>query len=155
VKQMNDYVVDLKTPEELDLAPYPDNIRLACRYSDNINEFGDDDEDEVNEVEEERQWITSDDRFIHSIGNGSFWPCNVIDRIKGGSEGIYSVEIYQSPSSARTEWDERGIRRVIKRFPRQSIIFRPHSRSSDQYLLGVFRQPLGLPDEMIVNSWMV
>jgi len=154
VKEMNDNVVDLKTPEELELDPYPENIRLGCRYSDNIDEFGDDNEDEDIEIDDARIWITADDRFLQSLGQGLFWPCSVTERIKSGPEGIYSVEIYQSPSMERTKWDERGIRRIIERFPRQSMIFRPQSKSSDHYVHGVFRQPLGLPDDMIVKQWI-
>ena len=153
VKQMNDEVVDLKTPEELELDPYPENIRLACRYSDDMNEFGDEDEDIALDSEEEQQWTTHDDRFIHSIHDGVFWPCAVIDRTKAGPNGIYAVEIFQSLSMAQTQWDELGIRRIIEKFPRKSIIFRPQSRSSDHYLYGVFRQPLGLPHDMTIERW--
>ncbi len=152
VKEMNDNIVDLRTPKELERDPYPENIRLACRYSDKIDEFSDD--IEAMAIDKERHWITSDDRFVRSIGLGSFWPCYVIERVKSGEEGIYSVEIFQSSSVPRTRWDELGVRRIIKRFPRLSMIFRPRGMSSDHYLHGVFRQPLGLPDDMIVNKWI-
>ena len=76
-------------------------------------------------------------------------------RLEGGHDGIYSVEIFQSKSMPITQWTELGVRRVIKRFPRQSIRFHAMSGSTDHYLPGVFRQPIGLPPSMIVEHWMV
>ena len=63
---MNEYVVDLKTPDELEVDPYPQDVRLACRYADNIHEFEEEEEKEEGEEEEdyasdeERLWITKD-----------------------------------------------------------------------------------------------
>jgi len=159
---MNEYVVDLKTPDELEVDPYPQNVRLACRYADNIHEFEEEEEKEEGEEEEEdyasdeeRLWITKEDVFMHSINVGNLWPCSVIDRIQGGPDGIYSVEIFQSHSFPSAKWNELGIRRIIEQFPRQSIFFRPQSKSSDHYLGGVFRHPLGLPPNMVVDNWII
>jgi hypothetical protein len=149
VKQMIDNVVDLKTPEELEDDPYPENIRLSCQFV-----VDEEHEDEEEEYLDEEYWITHDDTFMQYRDGGEHWPCEVIDRIKGGSEGIYSVEIFQSPSRDETKWTELGMRRIVEQFPRESISFRLQSRSSDHYLPGVFRQPLGLPKEMLIESWM-
>jgi len=144
---MNDDVVDLKTPDELDSEPYPANVRLACRYFEH--------EDDFNDRDDELLWITSDERFIEELGEGSFWPCSVLDRISDGPKGIYSVEIFQSQSVPDTKWTKLGIRRIIERFPRQSIAFLPLSGSTDHYLTGVFRHAIGLPRDMLVEQWMV
>jgi hypothetical protein len=145
IKQMNDDVVDLRTPSELEKHPYPDNVRLGCIYADKV---GDIDE------EHERSWVTKDDRFMQAVSTNDYWPCVVIARIKSGPQGIYTVEILQSPSHEQKEWSEQGIRRIIRKFPRELMRFRTKTRSTDHYLPGVFRQPLGLPDDMLVGKWM-
>jgi hypothetical protein len=154
---MNDNVVDLKTPDELESDPYPENIRLACRYfDDDDDEFEDLNEKEtLDEYDDEELWVTSDVRFLDAVGKGSYWPCSVMDRIEDGPDGVYTVEILQSQSWPDTKWTKLGHRRIIEKFPRQSISFRPVGGSTDHYLPGVFRQPLGLPRDMVVERWMM
>jgi len=147
---MNNEVVDLKTPDELKKDPYPHNVRLACQF---IVE-DEHDEDDEGEYSDEEFWVTDDDRYLHSVGEGEYWPCEVIQRHEGGHDGIYSVEIFQSSSRDQTKWSELGLRRIIEQFPRQSIVFRIQAESSDHYLPGVFRQPIGLPEEMLIENWI-
>ena len=143
---MNENFVNLKTPDELESEAYPDNVQLGCHYSEHDDEFNDDDD---------LQWVTSDDEFMYKAEDRSYWPCSILDRFSDGPDGIYSVEIFQSPSTPDTKWTKLGAHRIIERFPRQSIRFFPQSGSSDHYLTGVFRQPLGLPHNMMVEQWVL
>jgi hypothetical protein len=145
---MNDNMHVLRTPKELSFHPYPDNVRLGCVYWTEAGELYDPDDEATN-----GPWSTdngSDYTFERNI-EAWHWPCEVLDR--SHTDNTYTVQIFMSPASDSTQWHHAGEERVIHNYPRNSINFFPTKRSSDQHLLGGFRQPIGLPNSMVPSSW--
>jgi len=147
VKDMNDNMILLRTPKELTIQPYPDNVRLGCIYWVEAGESND------SKSDSDKTLHTDDgDKYTFETNmEGWHWPCQVLER--NNKDHTYTVQIFQSPSADKTDWHNNGEDRIIENFPRNSIHFFPKQRSSDQHLPKVFRQPIGIMDSMIPQQW--
>lgn len=147
-----------RTTEELESNPYHDNIITACAYWLEEDEIYDEDEENLTTQED---WI-SDGSDIAEAAEKLYdnmilyWPCNVLSRERGedGSD-VYEVEIFQSsvPDNDITIWHALDYRRILQNFTATAIRFMTAQYSSDQHLMGVFRSPLRIPDDIFPEQW--
>lgn len=83
------------------------------------------------------------------------WPCTVIRQHQSNREA-YVVRIHQTPFSQRTgemPWHRHNVPRILYNYPRESIHYFKLPFTSDQHLPGVFRQPIGIRDEIFPAQW--
>lgn len=124
--------------------------------------------DNADVYEEQRDWksmaddqildLYSDDGAEYTYGHGGYqrhsdtshWPCSVIRQQPDGS---YTVRLHQSPLRSRTAWAKSGMPRILTHYPKASIHYFVKSLVSDQFLPGVFRHPMGFPDDLFPMQW--
>jgi hypothetical protein len=84
----------------------------------------------------------------------SHWPCSVI---RQEADGRYTVRIHQSPlrgvEPETTKWSEKDLPRILTNYNQDSIHYFVKASAIDQKLPGVFRHPIGIPDEMFPKQW--
>ena len=148
VNDMNN-LETLKTYEEAQEKPYPDNVQTLCTYWT-------EDENEIFEKGYSYEttaddWVGDGSHFVYEKNLDSFeWPCVVLDR-----EGkTYTVKILQEEASGEmTIWHIKGFHRILSNFPRESITFSTKPYASDQHLNGVFRASAEIPEDMFPSQW--
>mmetsp|Transcript_18566 Transcript_18566/g.27848 ORF Transcript_18566/g.27848 Transcript_18566/m.27848 type:complete len:662 (+) Transcript_18566:125-2110(+) len=156
IKEMTDAGV-FRTPEELEIDPYPSNIMTACFY---FLEEGETFDPDVEDDTYADDWI-SDGSEIAAAASGVdlrdlvIWPCDVLSREKDeNGVDIYEVEIFQNNSDEdETVWFVKNYRRILTNVTKDILKFRTTRYTNDQHLPGVFRSFLRIPDEMFPEQW--
>lgn len=80
----------------------------------------------------------------------SHWPCSVIYEEQVGT---YTVRIEQSPYEEEMPWAINDLPRILTSYSRKNIHYFVKPFASDQFLPGVFRHPLAIPDDMFPEQW--
>jgi len=129
-RYMNEHFSDsvLRTEEEQETDPYPDNLQLRCHetlykgsrgrhggYAWTMEEFG--------------------------------YPCRILGRKEREGRHYYTVEIAGESEDGELEHTER------KDAPREAIAFFDVPFTSDIHISGAFRHPIGIPDDMFPQQW--
>ena len=142
----------------------------ACQYY-----AGDEDEDEVyqkknpdwkNMTDKEILEMYASDGFEYayepaigyhgysSHGDMSHFPCAVLkEENREGDDIFYTVRIFPSPWEEQPYWDENRVPRLLRNYPRHSIHYFVQPHRSDQHMPGVFRHPIGVPDDIFPEQW--
>lgn len=172
---------DLRTISEQRRKPYPSNIETACHFEydwldSDINEDEDAEEttfmswyqmekrpdscllpcivterrDYIDREEVERNDYDDDDEFTHrnvesQPNGGSATPKRYTAKLIDNHEENTSIS-FECHIFKRFEY-------YVTDIPREGIIFVNKIHSSDQWIDQAFRQPIGLPDEMVPMSW--
>ena len=76
----------------------------------------------------------------------SYWPCVPV---RPDGESTYTVRILQQPFEDEQPWADHDVPRFLTRYPRDSIHFFVRQLEGDQYQKGVFRHPIGFPDDSV------
>lgn len=82
--------------------------------------------------------------------DGSHWPCTVI---RPDGKDSYLVRIHQDPWKDTMPWHKTGVPRFLGWYPRSAIRYFVKPFHSDQHLPGVFRQPMGIREEVMPTHW--
>lgn len=131
---------DLRTNEELELDPYPPNLELRC-HPDVANRA-------VNVV------LPRFQRFTWTLKEAGL-PCTVLRRWRqdfGSSKmTLYAIGMEHECDPVVSEWE--CICSEVTGAPRGAIRFFDLPYTTDLYLPGAFRHPIGLPDEMFPFHW--
>lgn len=90
-----------------------------------------------------------DDYKTHS--DKSYWPCSILLEESNGS--TYTVRIHQVDWAHDTTWHKNKVPRLLTNYPREAVHYFVRPYASDQDLPGVFRQPIGLRDEIFPEQW--
>jgi hypothetical protein len=85
-----------------------------------------------------------------SHSDETYWPCSVLHEEEDGS---YTVRIHQADWAPYLKWEKNNLPRLLRNYPRQSIHHFVQPYASDHHLPGVFRQPIGIPDEIFPKQW--
>jgi len=85
-----------------------------------------------------------------SHGDNTYWPCSILREEKDGS---YTVRIHQAAWASELRWHRNDLPRLLSNYPRDSIHYFVQPYASDHHLSGVFRQPIGIPDEIFPKQW--
>lgn len=83
-------------------------------------------------------------------GDYTHWPCSVLYEEQVGT---YTVRIHQNIYEEDMPWEENGMPRILTSYSRANIHYFVKPFAADQFLPRVFRQPLGIPDEMFPEHW--
>lgn len=93
----------------------------------------------------------------------SYWPCTVIRRDDTDDDDddldgyYYTVRIHAAPWAEsehhRPPWYENNVPRILTNYSRTQIHYFVKPYESDQHLPGVFRQPIGIPDDLLPSQW--
>ena len=103
----------------------------------------------------------SDDGSVYSgnyqdQGSSAYWPCALIREEESGdksAEPTYTVRVFQMPFRDTTLWSENQLPRFLTNYSRSSIQFFVKRGMGDQYLPGVFRHKIGIPDDVFPAHW--
>jgi hypothetical protein len=126
----------LRTEEENIYDPYPTTLQIRCHTS----------------LVESKHWqktATWTDWKINEYGH----PCIIRERIPNqNGDFVYKVQINTEPID---RWDDdfRPLTVVREHVPRAAIHFFNVPYSSDLHLRKAFRQPIGLPNELLPEAW--
>jgi hypothetical protein len=127
----------LKTSLEVLADPYPTNLQIRCH---------------VHLVDKKAEtWRNSKKTWDWTVKDYGF-PCTILERYDNFSTGVlYTVELTTEPQH---RWDNRVIAQMkIDSVPRAAVRFFDVMCSTDMHLQHVFRHPIGLPTEMLPDSW--
>jgi hypothetical protein len=115
---------------------------------------------EMSDEEILERYSNSGAEFVYGKGGyvdhdeRSHWPCSVI---RQEENGLYTVRIHMSPlrgvEPATTEWNENDLPRILTNYRQESIHYFVKASAIDQKLPGVFRHPIGIPDDMFPKQW--
>jgi hypothetical protein len=158
IKELNDHVEKhIRTLDELQNHPYPENAHLACIYWPTEEEIMD--EDSAIIIDEKGNGIDwhTDGSIYHDEHPdyetcGLLWKCHLVEKI-GKEDGSvqYTVEIYST--DGMTVWAANKKQRILTNYPLKSMQFVPSKYSSDQHLLGTFRSYIRIPDALLPEQW--
>jgi hypothetical protein len=87
--------------------------------------------------------------------SGSYWPCVVIreEAHTKSSKPTFTVRMLQIPFEDDTTWTKNRLPRFLTNYSRSSIQFFVRRGMGDQYLPGVFRHKIGIPDDVFPSHW--
>eukprot|EP00536_Pseudo-nitzschia_multiseries_P002403 jgi/Psemu1/251606/estExt_Genewise1Plus.C_320007 len=128
----NDYLL---TPDELESSnPYPDNLSLRCHCR--LEEYETVFDGDASEVFS---------NWHHWKGDNTGYPCHVVGR--SADHFTYDVQFMTEEDSAEP--------RTVSNVPREAIKFFDNPYTTDLHMVGAFRQPLGIPDELLPDAWRI
>ncbi|OEU07767.1 hypothetical protein FRACYDRAFT_250793 [Fragilariopsis cylindrus CCMP1102] len=154
----------IRTISEQHHKSYPTNIETACYFEtdwldDKINE------DAASETVTYESWYKQDDHFDVTKGGGCLLPCIIMERHDTATHN-FGGSSYKERYTAKlidTHIDNTSIDyecHIYNRFeyiyedmPREGLIFVNKPHSTDVWLPKAFREPIGLPDDMVPNIW--
>lgn len=92
---------------------------------------------------------------MNTISDGSFWPCSILETHVSNSTSMahHTVRIFQSPWHDITSWSNHDFPRILTNFPADSVkmFYKPYK--SPMHSRQAFRQPVGIPSDMIPIHW--
>ena len=127
----------IRTVEEQKNQPYPPYLETVCRFDPPEGKCQDDNND----------YCTI--RWSLSMNEMHDKPCDVISRssIDGNDWYFARINITDSSSNEITRYH-------VEFLPRYAIRLVNRKYAKDQYLRGVFREVIGLPDGLFPDHWM-
>ena len=156
---MDDVVSKIRTVEEQQIHPYPDNLMTACfyRYTDYL--YSPEREKNTN-IDTNKEATAVKWRATRGIFNFDYLrPCKIISRtdnviIKEGTDpqSLYMVMIQNRRSLPKEEKIPKNEKHIVSHVPRHAIRFADKLYTTDQHLENAFRNPIGMPDGMFPNG---
>jgi hypothetical protein len=124
----------IRTVEEQKDDPYPQNLRIRC------HKFL----ERANSLQRYMERLKSDRTLWPSHQKGR--TCNVLDRVEeDDGTTTYTVEVFD-------EEDKESYLRSGA--PREMITMVDAQYTTDWHIRGAFRHYIGLPDDMVPDSWL-
>ena len=153
----------IRTQEEQEERPYPENAMTACYYlleqtlgSDNPVETRAISAGGVQFEEEGQVW--SDGGDAYGSGSAYLQLCSVLERHDGigkggggahGGGATYTVRLFSAGQGDGADDDTV----VLFDVPRRGIKFVDSPYRSDQHLRDAFRHEMGIPDDIFPDAW--
>mmetsp|Transcript_35081 Transcript_35081/g.104689 ORF Transcript_35081/g.104689 Transcript_35081/m.104689 type:complete len:158 (-) Transcript_35081:280-753(-) len=138
----------IRTVHEQEIEPYH-GLRTVCLYHDE-NDNPEFSQSREKEADGSVKWHVMRDgvlvRFLRA--------CDILSRREVGSKSDYTARIFNSEGGAEEDRllnADDGI--IVSSVPRWAIKFSDAPYSIDQQLLGTFRHPIGIPDDVMPRSW--
>lgn len=142
---------------ELAKNPLPDNVVTGCVYNADYDESYDNfdpglDWTILSDEEILDNFAKDGSMFVWHKGNPppKFWPCSII---AGSVKDDYTVRVFQASGEYDTPWTEKGLPKILTKYPRESIHYFHRQGHSDQFLPRSFRQHPELPDHIFPDQW--
>jgi hypothetical protein len=147
----DDAIQSLRTTQELQTHPYPDNIFTSCFYAYNRTTLASASESVVTVP-----WQVT--RGVFELRN--LRPCVVLkrensqitrQRKKQGT--LFTVQIKNRPGLTPEEEIPPGEVHVVSKVPRHAVRFSDKPYTTDPHLEGSFRHELHLPNDIFPEDW--
>ena len=122
--------------------PHPDNLCLRCHY------LVDESRTEEGVFFYEGDWSELEHNWEHWSGDSTGYNCEVLLRMEENENTRYVIR-YQTPLGEEHFADPITVSNV----PREAIKFFDKPYTTDLHMIGSFRQPLGIPDNLLPNVW--
>jgi len=163
-QQMN-LVSAIRTLEEQEEMPYPENIETACFF-----DFPDDLDERLEEAQYDNteimyEWEDKESIWMHY----SLHFCDVLERLevsiadkplttdesdRHNGEDLYTVQVFNYPhSTSDDDFPDEDFALIVTGVPRRAIDFVDAIQSSDQHLKNAFRQSIDIPDSIFPEKW--
>ena len=144
----------IKTLDEQDDDPYPDNIRTVCMYMEYESSLNGDDEDSDRYY---YQSSSSDyNRVYWSLANhgACLRPCDVVTRHTIAGHIYYDVKVYGMINKFHESHCElaKG-RSAVLGIPEEFVTVVDREYSSDVFWSKAFRHEIGIPEGMFPREW--
>jgi hypothetical protein len=125
----------IRTVNEQDDIPYPDNLETACLYYD----------------DSESLTVEWTDELSYCIR-----PCSILSRLEQGGDFYYTAEVgpilnLGAPSHCRLSADSK----IVTGIPSRAITLVDEEYTSDQHLENSFRREIDAPAGLYPDTWMV
>jgi hypothetical protein len=134
----------IRTDSEQGLDPYPENLSLHCHSSVVYT-------DVVDGVETD--WDKTDWTW-HTHDKG--YPCVVLKRQQyddGNSSSYAMVYVVNVTFIDEEDDDDELVEQTFVNVPRQALRFVDKPYTTDLHQKGVFRHPIGIPDDILPQAW--
>jgi len=118
----------LLTIEEQLLNPYPDNLSTRCHSLVEISNQA-----FLGDVSKLSNW--------YAWGGNLGYACDVLKRNPNNESYWVNIE------TSEKVWKQ------ITNVPRQAIKFADNPYTTDLHMIGAFRQPIGIPDDILPHAW--
>ena len=149
----------VRTDEEQMEDPYPDNLQLRCHYK-------------LAEDQWRQQWMKEkglNQNYLSWTNDEKGYPCSIVERklLRKGKNGQQQADQQQEPPSpedfqydvimyiieddAETFEIEEEVE--VYGVPREGLSFVDLPYSTDLHLLNTFRQPMGIPEDLMPQVW--
>ena len=144
----------IRTAEELESDPYPENIITACVYTPYLSL--DDSYENVSTSPTgvqvvRRQWKSSETECVR--------PCKVIEKkfqqIAFKSKLLVTAEMLPIRGLSEECSIRMGEKHIIFSIPEEAIVFLDKAENRDPYIEGAFRQFIAIPDEEFPEAWLL
>uniref|UniRef100_A0A7S1VIS3 SET domain-containing protein n=2 Tax=Grammatophora oceanica TaxID=210454 RepID=A0A7S1VIS3_9STRA len=147
---LNDIMVPVRTVEEQEEDPYPENIQTLCF----VGPF---DEKKGEKTKKTDEWGEGYDwTFYHNMyfTNKKGYPCDIVARDGEDLAGYQSVEPDGSHYIAKVYKRKKSKKPlIVRKVPRRAIEFYDRKYQSDLFLRTAFRHEIGLPTKMLPKAW--
>ena len=154
----DDNFLILRTMQEQQTKPYPDDVFTSCyyQYTDYVKGFKDPSNASSNSVPSKSAALWKDDM----IKSRNLRPCVVLKREQPVTEGnekaynthLYTVHVMNRPTIDEAERIPKGHMHFATHVPRHAIVFSDKTYTTDQHLEHAFRKEIGL-GELFFEQW--
>lgn len=129
----------IRTVEETEGRPYPDNAMIICFVHTSIDEV----------VKEGEKEIDLSEYQVTPSSLRNTRPCNIVDRYESYDQIRNETKVFYD---AKLQLED-NMHFVLKRIPRENIEFVNRQYTSDQHLSESFRHSISIPDEIFPEKW--
>jgi len=121
--------------------PYPDNVVVSCFYRNYFHNSV------LKKGQVFRRKFSRND--YHSVSR----PCTITSRYSVGNVTYYAATINHNKNGHKSRRIPEGQVHKLTGIPRDGIEFRDEAYTADFHIKGVFRHPIGIPDEIFPPAW--
>lgn len=134
----------LYTSEELlSFNPHPDNLSLRCHFLLDSDDYTTAEGIFLYDSEKTEELAHN---WQDWIGDNTGVACEVLQRLEyDAAPNRYVVRFERK--------EENNVFRIVSNVPREAIKFFDNPYTTDMHMLGAFRQPIGIPDDMLPDAW--
>ena len=139
----------IRTVEEQNKNPYPENIMTACLFQEDVEEGQDENEDAYDAETEAVYW--------NNDSEGCLRPCKIMTRKEVNGRVFYDVEVEEITNKLLVpdHCELSKNQKTVLRTPEKVITLVDKEYSSDQQLANSFRHEIGTPEDMYPENWMM
>lgn len=132
----------LRTAQEQHSKPYPADVFTSCYYQHSGQSM----DNAMANASNSAPARTTKKWKPDLIASQNLRPCIVLKRDKADESYLYTVQIMNRPTLAKSERIPKGHVLIATHVPRHAIAFSDKTYTSDQHLENAFRKEIGLGD---------
>jgi hypothetical protein len=138
----------IRTVEEQEENPYPDNLVTACLFQENLDEYNEYQARDGYDAEKEAIYWNSENE-------GCLRPCKIMGREVVNGKYLYAVQVEDIANELYPDYCELPPNPpTVLRTPARVVRLVDKAYTSDQQLTSTFRHEVGVPGDMYPEHWM-